>query len=348
VNPDKTHNKVVTCLCVWVACLIAVSTANAAVVVSREFIYEQAPFPQCHASTIAETPQGLVAAWFGGEREGHASVGIWVARHDGNRWSTPVEVANGNQGNGPVERYPCWNPVLHPMANGPLLLFYKVGPNPREWWGQVIRSTDGGQTWSASERLPDGILGPIKNKPIQLSTGRLLSGSSTEHAGWRVHFEWSDDQARHWMRTAAINSGDEWEIIQPTLLSLADGTIVAYCRSRQQQIVQARSQDQGQSWTMPEAIELPNNNSGIDGVSLSDGRHALIYNHTSRGRTPLNLAIAADDTLNWQPALTLETEPGEYSYPAIIQSRDGLLHMTYTWKRAQIVHVVVDPNKLAN
>jgi predicted neuraminidase len=327
---------------------VAAERAAAAVVVLREFIYEQAPFPECHASTLAETPQGLIAAWFGGQREGHPSVGIWVARHDGTRWSAPVEVANGIQQEGPVERYPCWNPVLHRLTDGPLLLFYKVGPNPREWWGQVMRSTDDGQTWSTPERLPEGILGPIKNKPIELASGRLLSGSSTEQAGWRVHFEWSDDRGQSWKRTAAINSGEEFGIIQPTMFVLREGTIVAYCRSRQRQIVQTRSQDQGQSWTMPDALELPNNNSGIDGVTLADGRHALIYNHTQQGRTPLNLAIAADDALNWQPALTLETEPGEYSYPAIIQTRDGRLHLTYTWKRERIVHVVVDPDSLDN
>jgi predicted neuraminidase len=319
------------------------SSVRGAEAVREEFIYEQAPFPQCHASTIAETPQGLVAAWFGGQREGDPSVAIWLSRHDGSTWSAPTEVANGDQNEGPVPRYACWNPVLFQTADGPLLLFYKIGPNPREWWGLVIRSRDGGQTWSTPERLPEGILGPIKNKPLPLAGGRVLSGSSTEHAGWRVHFESSDLEGGNWKRTTAINSGEEFGIIQPTLLVLRDGTLVAYCRSRQGQIVQTRSQDQGQSWTPPEAIPLPNPNSGIDGVTLADGRHALVYNHTNRGRSPLNLALADDDGMNWQPALILESEPGEYSYPAIIQTHDGLLHVTYTWRRERIKHVVVDP-----
>jgi predicted neuraminidase len=331
-----------------VAALLHGSPCRAAVAVVQEFIYEQAPFPECHASTIVETPQGLVAAWFGGLREGDPSVGIWLSRRDGNAWSAPVEVANGNQDNDPVMRQPCWNPVLHQLANGPLLLFYKVGPNPRQWWGMLIRSQDNGQTWTAPERLPEGILGPIKNKPLQLPDGPLLSGSSTELPGWRVHFEWSSDQAQTWKRTAAIDNGEKFGIIQPTLFLLRDGTVVAYCRSRQGQIVQTRSQDQGQSWSQLETLELPNPNSGIDGVTMADGRHALVYNHTSQGRTPLNLALAADDGMNWQPALELEREPGEYSYPAIIQTRDGLLHITYTWRRERIKHVVVDPDKLAN
>ena len=92
-------------------------------------------------------------------------------------------------------------------------------------------------------------------------------------------------------------------------------------------------------------LELPNPDSGTDAVTLRDGRHALVYNHTTDARSPLNLAFS-DDGLRWSAALVLEREPGEYSYPAIIQSSDGLLHITYTWKRQQIRHVTVDPGLL--
>jgi predicted neuraminidase len=78
---------------------------------------------------------------------------------------------------------------------------------------------------------------------------------------------------------------------------------------------------------------------------MKDGRHALIYNHTAKGRTPLNLAIS-EDGINWRAALLLEDEPGEFSYPAVIQSTDGMLHFSYTWKRKLAKHVVVDPEKL--
>jgi predicted neuraminidase len=343
--------------CIYFLCCLLVTTAPASVwaagptVVGSEFIFEQAPFAECHASTIAETPQGLVASWFGGKREGDPSVGIWLARHDGTNWSTPLEVVSGNQRDETSDEtrgHPCWNPVLHQLDGGPLLLFYKVGPNPRQWWGMVMRSSDAGQQWSAPVRLPDGILGPIKNKPIQLADGTLLSGSSTEHAGWRVHFEWSSDGGQTWQKSEPINTGDDFGIIQPTLFRTEDGTVVAYCRSRQQRIIETRSRDNGRTWTDPQATSLPNPNSGIDGVTLADGRHALIYNHTQRGRSPLNLAIAADDALAWAAPLALESDPGEYSYPAIIQTRDGRLHMTYTWKRKRVKHVVVDPGPPGN
>jgi predicted neuraminidase len=94
------------------------------------------------------------------------------------------------------------------------------------------------------------------------------------------------------------------------------------------------------------ASSLPNPNSGIDGVTLSDGRHLLVYNHTKGGRTPLNIAVSKDGK-NWRPAVTLETEPGEYSYPAVIQAADGKVHVTYTWKRRRVRHVVVDASHQA-
>src|SRR5512134_1028765 len=110
------------------------------------FIFEAAPFPSAHASTIVETPGGLVAAWFGGTAERNPDVGIWVSRRDGRQWTAPVEVATGVQPDG--TRLPCWNPVLFQPPSGPLILFYKVGPSPRAWWGMARTSADAGRTWS--------------------------------------------------------------------------------------------------------------------------------------------------------------------------------------------------------
>jgi len=312
-------------------------------VVKMEFIYTEAPFPQCHASTVETSAQGLVAAWFGGTRERHPDVGIWVARKPRGEWTAPVEVANGVQEDG--TRHPCWNPVLFQPQDGPLMLFYKVGPSPRAWWGMLLTSTDGGTSWSKPQRLPEGIAGPIKNKPIQLESGRILCGSSTEHDGWRVHFEWTDDLGKTWHRTPAINDGETYAVIQPTLLKLAGGKLMALCRSRQRQIIKTISTDGGKTWSALSETQLPNPNSGIDGVTLADGRHLLVYNHTRLGRSPLNVAVSPDGKA-WQQALVLENTPGEYSYPAVIQAADGKVHITYTWKRRRVKHVVVDPAKL--
>lgn len=327
--------------------LLSTARGDAPGLIRSEFIYEQATFPSCHASTIVETSSGLVTAWFGGTREGAPDVVIWLARHVDGAWTAPIEVGTGVQADG--TRYPCWNPVLFQPREGPLLLFYKVGPSPSAWWGMLRTSTDGGRSWSEAKRLPDGILGPVKNKPIQLADGTILSASSAEGLSpapsWRVHFERSSDGGAAWTKTIVPTTTDSPAAIQPSLLVHRDGSLQALGRTRSGKIFTTTSTDQGRSWSPLELTTLPNPNSGTDAVTLRDGRHLLIYNHTPKGRTPLNLAVSHDGRA-WQAALVLEQEPGEYSYPAIIQTADGLVHATYTWKRQRIKHVVIDPAKL--
>ncbi len=320
-------------------------------VVKTEFIYETAPFPECHASTLAESKGTLVAAWFGGTKEKHPDVGIWVARLEKGKWTIPVEVANGVES--PTKRYPTWNPVLHQSKSGALLLFYKVGPSPDNWWGMMMNSNDGGKTWSKSTRLPDGIAGPIKNKPVELSNGDLLCPSSSEDHGWRVHFERTSDLGKTWQRTEAINDGKEFGVIQPTVFFHPGGKLQTLLRSRQGKIVESWSADNGKTWGKLMATSLPNPNSGIDGVTLKDGRHVLVYNHVLSqsgkwgSRAKLNVGVSEDGKV-WKAAIELESGANndEYSYPAVIQTHDGMIHITYTWNRKKVKHVVLDPGKL--
>jgi predicted neuraminidase len=334
------------------------TTGNAMkAIVSSELIYEDPPIPSCHASTIVETKEGLVAAWFGGTYEKHPDVGIWFARHVYGKWTKPIEVANGVESpekDQPVKRYPCWNPILFQPTRDvggklaekplPLMLFYKVGPSPDTWWGMLITSDDAGRTWSKPRRLPDGILGPIKNKPIQLPNGDILCGTSSEHAGWRVHFERSTDLGQTWKATEPVNDGKQIGAIQPSFLEHKDGRLQAVGRTQQKFVFEITSMDGGQTWGPLTLTSLPNPNAGTDAVTLADGRHLIVYNHTPKGRSPLNVAISTDGK-EWQAALVLERDPGEYSYPAVIQTRDGLVHITYTWKRLRVKHVTVDPKQ---
>ena len=318
----------------------------------EEFIYERGPYPSVHASTIVETRSGdLVAAWFGGTRERHADVGIWVSRKERSGWTPGVEVANGVQPDG--TRHPTWNPVLFQPRSGPLMLFYKVGPSPQTWWGMLRTSADGGRTWSEARRLPDGILGPIKNKPVQLADGTIVSPTSTESdstpSRWRVHFERSSDGGRTWTATAPVNDGATIAAIQPSILFLGgagDGKLLALGRTRQGKVFSTSSEDGGRSWSALSLIDdLPNPSAGTDALTLADGRHLIVYNPVPRGRTPLAVAVSRDGRA-WTRVLTLEDQPGEYSYPAVIQTSDGRVHVTYTWKRERVKHVVVDPAKL--
>jgi predicted neuraminidase len=323
-------------------------------VLKSEFVFEQAPFPSCHASTIAETESGLVAAWFGGTRERDPDVCIYVSRNVKGRWTPPAEVANGL--GFATNRMPCWNPVLFQPKSGPLLLFYKVGPSPATWWGMMMTSPDGGVTWSPPRRLPDGILGPIKNKPVQLADGDLLCPSSTEGAGgWRVHFERTADLGQTWQPTPPVNDGREIGAIQPSLLFHPGGRLQAVGRTRQGRIFQVWSDDDGRSWGPMTLTALPNPDAGTDAVTLRDGRQLLVYNHNTRdqtankGRSPLNVAIS-DEGADWRMVLVLEDDPeapSGFAYPAVIQTGDGLVHITYTWKRQRIKHVVLDPASLS-
>ena len=317
---------------------------------TAELIGTPMPVPECHASTIACTADGLVVAFFGGTREGHEDVGIWLTRKEGGAWSCPCEVARGTAGDG--ERFPCWNPVLFQVPGGPLLLFYKVGPNCADWWGMLMASSDGGRTWGQPRRLPDGIWGPVKNKPVQLSFGSLLCPTSGEATGWQVFLQVTDDIGATWQTIGPLNDAREIAAIQPTILLHACGRMQMLCRTRQGFIAESWSADGGRSWAAMRLTELPNPNSGIDAVALRDGRVLLVYNHTGSipgqwggRRTPLNAAVSCDG-LMWRAALVLEDGEGEYSYPAVIEAPCGEIHVTYTWQRRNIKHVVIDPSQL--
>lgn len=165
-------------------------------VVLEEFVYESAPFPSCHAATLVELADGtLVSAFFGGTAERNPDVEIYVSRKaPGGSWSAPFSVADGVQVDG--SRLPTWNPVLFKTAADTLTLYYKIGPSPSAWWGMEKVSLDKGLTWGAEHKMGDGLIGPVKNKPLRVGPEILLAGSSTEHDGWRVHLERSVDNGK--------------------------------------------------------------------------------------------------------------------------------------------------------
>jgi predicted neuraminidase len=314
--------------------------------VSEEFVFTKATFPQCHASTICETSSGLICAWFGGTEEQAKDVGIWVSHHDGTSWAAPRESANGVQH--ADLRHPCWNPVLfQPPGNASTMLFFKVGPSPSKWWGELLVSHDQGRTFGDRKRLPEGFDGPVRCKPILIDNDKtLLCGSSTEYDGWRVHFEKLNLTNDQWKRIGPINSKTEFSAIQPTFLQHPKGKLQVLCRTKQGVIATSFSEDKGETWSKMTAIDMPNPNSGIDVVTLKDGRFLMIYNHLKKYRNMLNLAIS-DDGVLWKKVCAVENEKnGEFSYPAIIQSKDGLVHMTYTWRRQRIKHVTIDPARI--
>lgn len=319
-----------------------------------EFIYESAPFPQCHSATIAETPAGLVTAFFGGTRERNPDVCIYVSRMVNGKWTAPQNVADGVM---PDKRYPTWNPVLYQVPNGELLLFYKIGPSPSTWKGWLKTSKDNGLTWSEAKALPDGFIGPVKNKPVLLSNGNLIAPTSTEGNSsgnsWQIHFEITPDFGKTWRKVGPISAAKDLNAIQPSVLDHGNGKLQILARSRNRAILESWSYDNGESWWPLSKTTLPNNNSGTDAVTMKNGNFALVYNHVlppgkeiKGPRTPLNLSISKDGK-KWYAAAILEDSPiSQYSYPSIIQTKDGMLHVVYTWRRERIKHVVIDPSQL--
>lgn len=321
-----------------------------------QFVFDKAPYPSCHSITIVEATNGdLVSAWFGGSHERHPDVCIYSAikPKGSDKWGEPIKVADGVMKDG--TRFPTWNPVLYQIPNGDLMLFYKIGPKPSEWWGVYRTSSDGGKTWSDKIDMPSkDFLGPIKNKPVLLSNGTLLLPSSTEGNGWHLRMESTPDFGKTWVMGDTISRGKQKiNAIQPSILFHKDGRIQAIGRTKNRAIFSTFSKDNGKTWSDVELIGLPNNNSGTDAVTLKNGKHLLVYNHVlppgteAKGpRTPLNVSIS-DDGIHWKAALVLEdSKISQYSYPSMIQSKDGMVHIVYTWRREKLKYVKIDPSKL--
>jgi predicted neuraminidase len=317
--------------------------------VKEELIFQDAPFAQCHASTLLETSNGeILAAWFGGTQEGNKDVKIWTSKNQNGKWSHPLEFANGNFG---IEgTFPLWNPVLFKNSEDKIFLFYKAGPNPREWWGMYKTSVDQGKTWSDAVRLPEGIFGPIKNKPIQLTDGTILSPSSTETMGnWKVHIERSSDQGKSWQKIP-VDPETEFGVIQPSILTYPGGRLQILCRSRQGNVIESWSDDDGLTWSKMRRTSLLNPNSGTDAVTLKSGSQLIVYNplisgkEWFNGRFKLNIGQSWDGRV-WEDVMILEDgSKEEYSYPAIIQTMDGKVHISYTFDRKNIKYLVLENN----
>jgi predicted neuraminidase len=308
-----------------------------------DFVFgAERPFKSCHASTLVQAANGdLLCAWFGGTEEGANDVGIWMSRFSEGRWSEPTRAAK-------VEEKAHWNPVLFRDGDD-VVLFFKVGLNVPVWSTYWQRSSDNGATWSKAVELVPGDVGgrgPVKDKPIVLTDGAWLAPASVEtEERWDPFADRSEDHGKTWTRS------EFWKIdkatmpgigaIQPTLWEDAPGKVHALMRTGSGHIWRCDSEDGGKTWGAVYATELPNNNSGIDLLRLEDGRLVLVFNPVGkRGgpRTPLDLAVSADNAKTWKTVAHLESDPdleSEYSYPAIIRTKTGLA-VSYTWKRERI------------
>nr|WP_315156173.1 sialidase family protein [uncultured Flavobacterium sp.] len=320
--------------------------------ITNAFITNQPITNNSHAATLVELrPNQLMAAWFGGKYEGAKDVGICFSVYKEKKWSAPQNLIKPPIIKG--DTLPCWNPVLFKSKSENLYLFYKVGKNPREWFGAMIISKDNGSTWSTPKYLPDGILGPIKNKPIETIPGVILCGSSTESIGdnkWRVHLERYTETMDSWEKITVENK-KEFDIIQPAFLVHSTNEIQMLSRSKHNKIISSWSVDNGNTWERTDSIHVVNSNSGIDAVTLAKKSFLLVNNPLPQGKDWFNGRNVLDveysrDGVKWKKLFDLENEAeGEFSYPAIIQTSDNKLHVLYTYNRKYIKHVVFELKK---
>jgi predicted neuraminidase len=333
----------------------------------KEFIIENLPTDFCHASTVIKTPDGLLSCWFGGTHEGKADVAIWSSRKADGKWTAPVKLSDGVESN--------WNPVLFYNEQGKLHLFYKEGQQISDWKTYLMTSDDNGKIWSEPCEMVAGDVsggrGPVRNKPITLSNGYVVAGGSIEKGIWSAFVDVSTDGCVAWEKSAPIeiaglmyNAGEKTAesniavseqsfygrgVIQPSLWESAAGKVHMLLRSSEGYVYRADSEDYGKTWSDAYKTELPNNNSGLDLVKAPfDGNLYLVCNPVQANwgmRSPLSLFKSEDNGVTWNKLYDLESEPGEFSYPAIIASEEGLT-ITYTWNRKNIACVSLDKEEL--
>lgn len=318
--------------------------------VRSEFIYDRLPgYPSAHGSTIARRQDGeLIAAWFGGTKENDPDTVVLYARKPAGaaEWQDIRPVAGMN--------------VLRPYGNAALFvepsqdgeqgeriwLFFirSEGRHGRGWcddcMSYVTSSPDGGWTWAEPRLLKYQWSFLIKNKPMRLSTGELAIPAYSDRENNSVLCTY-DDRLDRWSFHGPVPMPDGIGVIQPALVHYPDGGLQMYFRTGHGRIWTSSSSDAGRTWSMASPTELPNPSAGIDAVALPDGRLAVAYNPTTKGRSPLWLRISEDRGATWGDPLTLEDGEGEYSYPAVIAEGDDTLHITYTHRRTRVAYAEI-------
>jgi predicted neuraminidase len=319
---------------------------------SSELIFESIPgAPVHHASSIVEAPNGdLLVSWYGGSYESSDDEALFLARkRKGERnWDTPrmlLRNPTAPVGNAVIfvdQRKRIWIVWGRLEATQPLIahtgwertrLFYRI-------------SDDDGSTWSEDKLIPMDTTGWLpRNLPVHLSTGELVLPLSDERNNRDLSFfVITKDAGATWVRSANVpNAQSQGE--QPTVAQRRDGSLLAFLRTGPR-LLQSESFDRGMTWSPAKLTEFKNPDAAISLRALRNGNLILAWNNQERGRSPLHIARSTDDGKTWSNPLMLESNPGEYSYPSVFQSSDGLIHVVYTYRRYSIKHVVFNEDWL--
>lgn len=297
-----------------------------------------AVLPQCHAATIAQLPDdSLLCAWYAGAYQKAHDVAIYGARltPDAEEWSPETVFAD-------TPGFSEGNPVLGVDVENRVWLYHVTMLGARWDTCQIKYSHLNGMGWKPPMYLQREWGWMTACKPLNLADGTILLPLYEENGTAFVLI--SPDCGRTWETSNFLTA--DCGVIQPSLCPLADGSLLMYLRTLEKDngtIWQSRSQDNGRTWSEPLRTHLPNPSSRVDLTRLQSGRLILAFNDSSSARTPLTLALSEDEGKTWALRYDIESETHEeFSYPALIQSRDGVIHVAYTYRNTHIAHLALD------
>ncbi len=307
----------------------------------KQNIFDPMPtHPMAHAATLTELLNGdLLCAFYAGAYETAPDQAVFltraIKRGEGRwNWLPPRKLVDTPQ-------KADGNPVLFTAPDGAVWLFF-VTLQGQGWASSLLFamiSEDGGERWSEPHLL-SAIQGTMpRTKPLVLRDGSWLLPLYDERR-WQPLFWRSQDGGQSWHEIAVKTA--RVRLIQPAVMELSDGRLVAYCRSTAGFIFRLTSNDNGRSWNAPEPLPLPNPNSAVDLVRCPDGALILAFNDSRDKRTPLSIAFSPDETERWVVIRDLEVGEGEFSYPCLLATSDGFVHCVYTYLRQTIHHAVFD------
>jgi predicted neuraminidase len=312
-----------------------------------------------HAATLARLQDGTIAcAWFSGSREGAKDVAIYFSLRKSGLWSKPRIIASPLQTQRDTARYvrKVGNPVLSCDAAGRFHLWY-VSTSLGGWSTSALNhriSQDGGLTWSRAERL---VTAPffnlstlVRTLPLPLIDGGFILPSY--HELFTKHGE----MIRLAPQGTVLNKQRlpaGRPLLQPAVAPISEkGELLALMRNdgREPRLIAVASfrEDEGR-WLARQYLPIANPNSSLALLRLKDGRMLMACNPIPEGRYSLSLFLSSDLGLSWQETFIVENSPVktcEYSYPTLLQDKDGMIHLVYTWNRRKIAHRMISPAML--
>lgn len=311
---------------------------------------EAGPGRYKHPASITQLADGdLFLVFYGGDGEYAPGTGVFGMRRpaNGGEWSEPRLLARDPM-------YSVGNPVVWQAPDDRIWLFYVVRPGATWSTSRIAAkvSDDGGLSWSDSTVITweEGMM--VRSRPVVLQDGAYIlpiyheTGYDTEKVGadTTALFLRLEPGETAWTPSNRVTA--RLGVLQPAVVELDDGTLLAYCRrggdydpGDDGTVVRTESADGGHTWTQGVETEFPNPNAAVDLLRLQDGRLLLVYNHSMDDRTPLAAAISNDQGRTFKRLPDIATGDNSFAYPYALQTQDGEVHVVYSSNGRTTLHM---------